>query len=462
MTTRNVGKHPGVRTRRILQPLITVGLIALVSCVQPSGSRAAGESPATVQRKIAAIALEPFVAAADSTGLARAIDAACRQGPRSSCQESQLTAVAAAGHVKLAMGALGRLGAAHEDVKRGGHVYAHAIGIAAGQRSGEIEEIFGQCSESYQSGCYHGVIQARFAALDTIDAAAVNDLCAPFRTNDSQRWIRFQCVHGIGHGLTSLNKHDLPKGLAGCDLLTDRWDRHSCYGGAFMENIVNVTHPHHPASTLSHSGGQAGSSAAHDEHAGMPGMHHDETKPFKAVDPSDPQYPCSTLADRYLQACYQMQTSVMLYHNKGDIAGAARGCDAAPESMRITCYSSLGRDVSSYSLQDHASAIRMCSLGTPRYQPWCYMGLVKNIIDLNARPAEGISLCRDVPTPSSKVICYLAVGEQVVLLASDAEGRRSLCSTSEPAFLDACLYGARVSDARPSGLSEVLDAVKSR
>ena len=35
--------------------------------------------------------------------------------------------------------------------------------------------------------------------------------------------------------------HNLPKALAGCDLLSDDWDKRSCYGGAFMENIVNVT-----------------------------------------------------------------------------------------------------------------------------------------------------------------------------------------------------------------------------
>ncbi|HEX2721609.1 MAG TPA: hypothetical protein VHM24_01725, partial [Gemmatimonadaceae bacterium] len=178
------------------------------------------------------------------------------------------------------------------------------------------------------------------------------------------------------------------------------------------------------------------------------------------VDPNDPLYPCSVLPERYQTACYQMQTSVMLFNSKGDIAAAARACDGAPTAMRLICYTSLGRDISSYSLQNHGKAIAMCSLGTPRYQPWCYLGLVKNVVDINARAEEGISLCRDVPMPAGKLICYVAVGEQIVLLAQDDAGRRALCSSAEPAYVEACVYGARVTAAPPPGLANLWKAAQ--
>src|SRR4029079_17845703 len=172
---------------------------------------------------------------------------------------------------------------------------------------------------------------------------------------------RFQCVHGMGHGLEMVYAHDLKKALTGCDLLTDWWDRHSCYSGAFMENIVSVTMPHHPASDLAHHDDMAGMD--HD----MAGMDHGDMKtPVKGIDPSDQQYPVSIMSERYLTACYEMQTSVMLYNNKGDMAGAARDCDAASAKYRTICYASLGRDISSYSAQNHAEAIRMCGLSTPK------------------------------------------------------------------------------------------------
>jgi hypothetical protein len=366
-----------------------------------------------------------------------------------------LAAPASKGFVKVAMGALNELGAADPDIKRTGHVYAHAIGIAAGTGQRDIAKTFTQCSESYQSGCYHGVIQAWFGALDSLSASDANALCAPFRKSEADRWIRFQCVHGMGHGLTMLYDHDLPRGLAGCDLLTDWWDQHSCYSGAFMENIVNVTIPHHPASALAH----------HHDMAGMEGMGHDMASmdhggtKFKPVDSTDQLYPCSIMKERYLSACYEMQTSVMLYNNKGNIAAAGKACETAPQAMRTICFASLGRDISSYSQQNATEAIRMCSLANPKYQPWCYYGLVKNFIDLDAKASDGMSLCRVVPTPDSKAVCYSAVGEQILVLKSTEADRQAACSPAETEYLAACLYGARLATV-PVILTRVWQSVR--
>jgi hypothetical protein len=443
-----------------MKTILSFLLVLTVGCASARvvGSPADVESP---KAKVDSIALA-FGGRGDSIGLGNAIAAGCKPATdNTKCIESALSSAARKGNVRIAMGALNRLGAINPDIRRTGHVYAHAIGIAAGSGRRDIQQTFTQCSESYQSGCYHGVIQAWFAALDSVSAADANALCAPFRKSDSDRWIRFQCVHGMGHGLTMLFDHDLPKGLGGCDLLSEWWDRHSCYGGAFMENIVNVTTPHHPASALSHHDGKA------DEHAAMEGtdhdmagMNHGKAKPFKPVDPADPLYPCSALPDRYLTACYEMQTSVMLYNNKGDIAGAARGCDRAPLAMRPTCYASLGRDISSYSLQNHAEAVRMCSLGTSRYRPWCYYGLVKNFIDLEARPQDGMAMCRDVPDAEGKTLCYDAVGEQVAILEPDADRRHLICATAESEFVDVCGYGARLGVQAPAELTAVWEAAK--
>ena len=395
-------------------------------------------------------------ATGDSVGLAKLIADTCgRTGDKAKCYEESLVQVARQGRVKIAMGSLGRIAVADADIRRTGHVYAHAIGIAAGSSRADISKTFTQCSESFQSGCYHGVIQAWFSGIDSLGAADANALCAPFRSSEKDRWIRFQCVHGMGHGLTMLYKHDLPKGLAGCDLLSDWWDRHSCYSGAFMENIVNVTMPHHPASSMTHAATDPNAHKDHDQHA----VEHHPATTFKPVDPANPLYPCSIMAQRYLSACYEMQTSVMLHNNKGDIAGAAKSCETAPAAMRTVCFASLGRDISSYSQQNHAEAIRMCSLAAVSYQPWCYFGVVKNFIDLEARPEDGLAFCRSIPIADGKSMCYQAVGEQIFVLAGNAEERKGACSTAESPYLDACLYGARLGTAPPS-LLRVWEAVR--
>jgi hypothetical protein len=383
----------------------------------------------------------------DSTALALSSHKRCgslKGDAKVDCYSKILDSVAAQGEVRVAMGTLARLGSLDVDVKRDGHVFAHGIGITAGKRGGDVAKTFTMCDESNQSGCYHGVIQAYFDATKTIGPKEINELCNAFRGPSSDRWLLFQCVHGAGHGLTMIYDHNLPKALAGCDQLLDSWDKRSCYGGAFMENIVNVTNPHHPAHDLG---------AKHDGH--MAGMDHGKEAKFKPIDPADPLYPCTIMAEQYLDSCYEMQTSVMLYLNHGDIGAAAKTCDRAPGRMRYVCYQSLGRDISSYSLQDHQKSIEMCSLGTPRYQPWCYVGLVKNFVDLNARANDGLSFCRKLSGESNKLKCYEAVGEQIGTLRNDTEGRRALCQPSEPSFLDACLFGARVSSFEPPELARL-------
>jgi len=211
---------------------------------------------------------------------------------------------------------------------------------------------------------------------------------------------------------------------------------------------VNVTMPQHPASTL----------AATHEHS-MEGMDHGATA-FKPVDAGDPLYPCSIMAERYLSACYEMQTSVMLYNNKGSIAGAAKDCGTAPPAMRTTCFASLGRDISSYSAQNHAEAVRMCGLAPEKYRTWCYYGLVKNFIDLNARADDGLALCRDVADGAGKAVCYNAVGEQILVLAANADARRAMCAPTEAGYLDACLYGARIPVKAPEILLKTWASVR--
>ena len=443
---------------KILALLGGVVLFA-AGCAKRSAPADSGKSTAEVQQEVARLA-----ELGDSAGIAQTLQRACSEAAtRTPCLESHLVPLANEGKVRLAMGALGELADLDPQIRMDGHVYAHAIGIAAGKTTSDVGAAFTQCSESFQSGCYHGVIQAWFGKLDNIEASDANGLCQPFRQNDGQRWIRFQCVHGMGHGLTMLYKHDLKRGLEGCDLLADEWDRHACYGGAFMENIVNVTSPHHPASALSHAHStsdppNAQSADSTDEHAG-----HDmgaEAAPFKAVDPGDPQYPCSALGEKYQSACYGMQTSVMLHNNGGDMSATAKACDAAPAPVRATCFASLGRDISSYSAQKHPEAIRMCSLGTERYQPWCYLGVVKNIIDINARPSEGIAFCKSVPGDPNKQVCYAAVGEQINILTTDVEQRKKLCSEGEIAYLSACLYGAHVTRTLPDKLGSVYRSIE--
>jgi hypothetical protein len=360
------------------------------------------------------------------------------------CYEGVVVPLAAAGSVRLAMGALHRLGTLDPDVVRGGHVLAHAVGIAAGRAGGDVLATFETCTEVFQSGCYHGVIQAYFEREEAIDAERVNALCRPYAAPGADRWLRFQCVHGVGHGLTMVQGHDLPRALAGCDLLADAWDRESCYGGAFMENVVHAVAPHHPPPAPAPRAG-------HDAHAATAGGGESRTA-FKPIDPADPHYPCSILDSRYLPACYLMQASVILRHHGGDVAATLRTCGQAPAGLRRVCVQSLGRDVNAIAERDHGRAISLCALADSTYEPWCHVGVVKNIVDQTAKPEDGFSYCRDLTAPPNKLRCYEAVGHQIASLRAELPDRAALCRRAELAYRAACEYGAQVSRRRPPGL----------
>jgi len=395
------------------------------------------------------------------------------------CLEGALTssAVLDSAGVDKAMGALGILARRDPDVARDGHVYAHGIGIAAYRNAATVGRTFSLCTADFQSGCYHGVIQAYFAdrqgGESGVTPQKLNGLCLPYRSNEG-RWLQFQCAHGIGHGLMAVESHHLLRALDSCDLLADTFEKQACWGGAFMENVVNATAPHHMAVTqvadvdahaahgaasadehAGHGAAPAGHDSAHAGHdmagmAGMPGMagmdhggghgHAEGGETFKALDPNDPLYPCDVVKAQHRQACYLMQTSAILWRNNGDFRDAAQKCTTAPEDMQRTCFISLGRDANSWAEGNRERAIAFCGLAPEMGQPHCIVGVVKNIVDVTAQARDGLSFCRMVPD-NSKPACYHAVGQEIGLLNPTADGRERACREAT-GFVGECRRGA--------------------
>jgi hypothetical protein len=373
---------------------------------------------------------------ADSARVASLARARCRLlsgAERRACLQEFLLALVEQGRVRLAIGTLGRLGARDGRIRREGHEYSHVIGINAWRPGKDLGEVYGQCSELFQSGCYHGVIQAYFAWNGT-DSATVADVCTSSPVISQTGWLRFQCVHGVGHALVQARSLHLPRALDGCDQLREPFDQESCYGGAFMEFIVGARgQSHHPR-----VGPPAADSAAEDhEHAG-----HDAAPAFALRDPNDLLYPCTAVGEKYRRQCYQMQAGIIFETANGDVEKMARACNGAPAQHRKSCYHGIGTYVSGLTARDAGRTIRICSLGDPEYREWCFVGVVKNFIDVTAKPGDGIDYCRLLEEPRLASRCYVAVGEQIAFLLLYMKDRRDACGRAEPRYVNACLYGA--------------------
>jgi len=378
---------------------------------------------------VAALVVVGLAANQFSRAQARAVGSTCRYGSsdRQRICYSQLLSDHLTRHgVADAVATLDAIAAADPDVAEHAHEYAHGLGIEAYSTSPDIAATFSACGDGFSSGCRHGVIQAYFESREHVTQPEVEALCEPFRSASASRWVLFQCVHGMGHGLTMFRGHDLPQALTDCDLLSDGWDRESCYGGAFMENVINVTSPHHPATEL----------AAHSHH-------HMTMSSFKAIDPADPLYPCSIVAERYLHACYQMQTSVMLYENHGDIAAAAKSCERAPAAQRPVCFQSLGRDITSYTARDPQKTADLCAKARDAYRPSCYFGAVKALVDWTATTNAAFTFCGIVLREPGAPTCYRALGEEIATLLAAAPEKEEQCTRAQaPEAVEACRLGA--------------------
>jgi hypothetical protein len=331
-----------------------------------------------------------------------------------------------------AVATLEAMAAADPEVATQAHEYAHGLGIEAYGKSTDIVATFAACGDGFASGCRHGVIQAYFESRHQVTQSEVEGLCQPFKRAGQSRWVLFQCVHGMGHGLTMFHGYDLPRALTDCDLLLNTWDRDSCYGGVFMESIINATTPHHPASRLA-----------------AQGHHHEAATKFKAIEPKDPLYPCSIMADRHQFACYQMQTSIMLHLNRGDIGHAARSCERAPAKMRSVCFQSLGRDATSYSMRDPQKTVDLCHKARDPYRAACYFGAAKALVDWTATTEAAFAFCQIVANEPGAPTCYQALGEEIATLHATQPERDQQCIKAKDEWaVEACRHGAGISSAR--------------
>ncbi|NOT08370.1 MAG: hypothetical protein HOP28_09215 [Gemmatimonadales bacterium] len=394
---------------------------------------------------------DQLIAAGDSAKLAEFTEARCRLlmgKKKQSCIEDVLLTLVRQDRVRLAMATLALLGERSDAIRHIGHDYSHVIGINAWEPGKDVGKSYMQCTELFQSGCYHGVIQSFFAYKGT-DSASVVSVCRDTPEISASAYLRFQCVHGIGHGLVQTYSMKLPRALAGCDMLGNSWDSESCYGGAFMEFIVGGRGQSHHVTVKTDSGAAEEMDHSKMDHGAMA---QDTFPSFKVREPSDLHYPCSVLGKQYQHSCYQMQAGLIVERTGLDFAKVAKVCDTAPEKMRSVCYQGMGTYISGVTTRDPVKSLQHCSLGASRYQPWCFVGAVKNFIDVTATAEDGLEFCGMVAAEDAATSCYNAIGEEAAFLYQSMDRRAVVCAKALPKYVEACRFGAGLSPIRPAAL----------
>ena len=244
------------------------------------------------------------------------------------------------------------------------HEILHDIGARAYEEADSVAIAYQGGDPFCRAGFYHGVLEGAFVVEGDDLMNHLDELCRGVPGKERYSYQYFSCVHGIGHGLMAFLDGDLFGALDGCSRLQGEWESISCAGGVFMEN------------------------AARD-----PGEFRDD----------DPLYPCTAVGERFVDACYQMQSSHILAMNGGDFAEAFDVCRVLAQPRRTICFESIGRDASGYSRGDSARAAQLCSSGADTYErDHCMIGAAVDFIQTQGADgaralcdrAEGSALCR--------------------------------------------------------------------
>src|SRR3989338_4129699 len=116
------------------------------------------------------------------------------------------------------------------------HPLTHVIGNEAAKKFADVGEAYAVADSFCWSGYHHGVLEGIIGRIGLAKLESqMNEICRSLAEKDRYSFDHYNCVHGLGHGVMAISDNDLFKSLEKCDVVTDSWERTSCWSGAFME-----------------------------------------------------------------------------------------------------------------------------------------------------------------------------------------------------------------------------------
>jgi hypothetical protein len=317
-----------------------------------------------------------------------------------------------------------------------GHTLAHGLGrFVVAQRQGD-PAVYADCLEIFQAGCNHGVMEAYFASqraasADAVTPNALDMLCRTITRAGAARLVELECAHGMGHGLVARHHGDVRAALGACDHLTNPDARRECHDGVFMENAVRGT-----ASREVRVGDEA-------VRAGV-SAHQHEVAPL--VKRGDLAYPCSTIDERYLAACWTYQPIIIAEAAREETDALVRTCDSAPEAFVSACYRGVGKQGSGW-WEDQERVAALCERAPAARRSACVAGAVESYLDEMWTVDRAMSFC-GVVSSRAKTGCYEVIGTRLAVMRTDPAVVERECARSEPAHVAACVNAAAAARAR--------------
>jgi len=295
------------------------------------------------------------------------------------------------------------------------HAPAHHLGKFLYGHIGDLRTAISVVDSRCGGAIYHGILENFFtiAMLDftNLDEIKPSTIC-PIIDNEFSR-DRYECLHGLGHGLTVFYGYDIFEAIKHCGDFSYGWEMNSCSNGVFMENIVRY---------LALGDG--------------------------TFDEDDIFYPCNKMDPKYAPACYHHQNTFILVQNNYSIPDSFDDCDKIiPQEFVKYCYRGMGRQLAPVSssieipiepMVKFSRALEICQNGQTQFQTNCLTGLVRVIIDQESLD-KGFEYCKFFPE-QFKYDCYNLLGVWIQMSYDSKNDQSEQCSKAENSnYFEICL-----------------------
>jgi len=283
------------------------------------------------------------------------------------------------------------------------HNEAHYLGEFLYGYTQDLPAAISMANQRCGGALYHGVMinyfksEILFSNLH-IEEADITKICPEDDNPYSiERW---QCIHGLGHGLTVAYDYDVFSAVSRCDEFDLSFEQLSCAKGVFMENILNF-------------------------------------RKSEIFTKENLLFPCNEIKDKFAPACYHYQTHFIKIQKKSLDESFLICNNITPTKFIKYCYYGMGREISVASFDNMESGIAWCKLGGNENDSYCIMGLLMTLIN-NRGLDQGLEYCNIAPL-DSKSLCYDGIGKWVIMLYDNENDRKNECSKAESEqYVDVC------------------------
>ncbi len=260
----------------------------------------------------------------------------------------------------------------------GCHEILHTLGRISYKKYNDLSTAMGYRDEVCVGGYIHGVIEGYFSSHKP-DFSIMYKACATYRSNSYMRW---DCFHGMGHGLMLYTSNNVPQSLMGCNMIKNQFDQTACYNGTYMENFN--------ADTLNH--------------------------PSKYLNLTDPFSLCAK-DKKHPEQCYTNAPFAFLNYYNNDYKGVLEWCDEAPEIYRSSCYEGAGAQITRRMIHSPKKIEQLCMTSTKDKVAPCITGVAEWIIGQNNNQSQAEGFCSNFTIELNKRICLQTIQKSAYLFA---------------------------------------------